>query len=390
MLRSLTLIGIVLSIVTGMSLGILAHLKWQGRDNSLTTRTVADVVKEVSTHYVNDIDEQQLLEYALDGMLRGLDEHSDYLNNQSLQNLQDATAGRFGGIGIELGLVDGYFTVIAPIDDTPAQRAGMLAGDRIVGVDGDSVKGMKLSALIDRLRGVPGSAVSLDVRRDASDSSDASRHTFELLRQNIRIASVTGRELAPGYGYLRIAHFQVRTGEEVAAQIDKLQSEHGPLKGLVLDLRNNPGGTLQSSVEVADHFLHSGLIVSTAGRLPSAAGKYRATQGDLLGGAPVVVLINSGSASASEIVAASLKDHGRAHLMGVTSYGKGSVQSVLPLSSGQAIKLTTAYYYTPLGETIHERGVTPDLNFEGSPEELVDEALDYLRTQQAELVRAES
>lgn len=370
-LRPLTLIGIILSLVTGLSLGVLVHLKVGTNQHSSMEHTLVAAVREVSDNYVAKVSEQELVQFAIEGMMQGLDVHSGYLDPSAYQSLQASTTGRFSGIGIELGMVDGYFTVIAPIDDTPASNAGLLAGDRIVGVDGDTAKGMQLTQLINRLRGKPGTPVTLTIHRQ-----DAKQRDYTLERDVIRVASVHSRMLAPGYGYVRISQFQTSTGRDVEHHLKQLSDEFGTtLHGLVLDLRNNPGGTLQSAVEVADHFLTSGIIVSTAGRHSSSKAKYTATQGDLLAGAPIVVLINSGSASASEIVAAALQDTQRATIVGSTSFGKGSVQSVLPLDDAQALKLTTAYYYAPSGRTIHEVGVEPDIAGQESDEAVLDEAV---------------
>ena len=384
-LRPLTLIGIILSIVTGIALGVLAHVMTRDRAPADTSSTLSAALRQVSQNYVEEISEEELLSHAIDGMMERLDDHSDYLDQNAFSALQVNTSGRFGGIGIELGLVDGYFTVIAPMDDTPAKRAGMQAGDRITALDGAPVKGMRLNDIIEELRGEPGSVVTLGVKREETEEP----LTFDLTRAVIEVASVRGRLLEPGYGYVRISQFQNRTGDDLYDALEDLQDQdEAPLKGLVIDLRNNPGGTLQSSVEVADHFLDHGLIVYTEGRLKSSYAKYRATKGDLLAGVPLVVLINSGSASASEIVAGALQDHGRAQLMGTTSYGKGSVQSVLPLDDDQALKLTTAYYFTPNGRSIHETGIAPDINFQGEDEVLFAEAVELLKAAAAETLQA--
>ena len=385
-LRPLTLVGILLSIVSGLSLGILIHLKLDQPPQVGATDAVTTVLRQVAENYVEQVSEEELARHAIEGMMRGLDDHSNYLDRTAYQSLQESTTGRFGGIGIELGLVDGYFTVIAPMDDTPAARAGIEPGDRILRVNDEPVKGIKMNTLVERLRGEPGSEVVLGVK-----TGDAPSRDISLNRAVIRVASVRSRLLEPGYGYLRISQFQTRTGSDVAKHLDKLtEAEGGPLQGLVIDLRNNPGGTLQSSVEVADHFLQQGTIVSTAGRLASAESRYAATRGDKLAAAPIVVLINEGSASASEIVAASLQDHTRATIMGSTSYGKGSVQSLLPLGSKKALKLTTAYYYSPNGNAIHGVGVTPDLPLSGDEESILDEAVSVLKNgQQSPLARAE-
>lgn len=377
-LRPLTLMGIIISIVTGIALGVLAHL-WSRDDQPVqASRTLIEALREINSNYVEEINQDELLGHAIEGMIRGLDPHSDYLDPAAFESLQAHTTGQFGGIGIELGLVDGYFTVIAPMDDTPAANAGMQAGDRITRINEESVRGMKLIDLIRKMRGAPGTTVALGIlRKDQSQPIN-----FTLTRQQIEIASVRGRMLEPGYGYLRISQFQNNTGRALEETLYELTEQGSlPLAGLVMDLRNNPGGTLQSSVEVADHFLEKGLIVYTEGRLRSSFGKYQATAGDTLAGAPIVVLINSGSASASEIVAGALQDHGRATLIGSTSYGKGSVQSVLPLRGDQALKLTTAYYFTPNGRTIHETGIEPDIALEGDDEVMLAEALAHLKAE---------
>lgn len=374
-LRPLTLIGIIVSIVTGLTLGIAAHLYTRDRIPADPSSTLSEALRQVSESYVTEVSEKELLEYAIEGMMNGLDEHSDYLDPTSFESLQTSTSGRFGGIGIELGLVDGFFTVIAPMDDTPAARADLRPGDVITAVDGDSLKGVKLKRLIRLLRGDPGSEVTITIAREGQSDFDV-----DLERAIVKVASVKSRLLEPGYGYLRISQFQVGTSADVEDALETLR-ENDDLKGLVLDLRNNPGGTLQSSVEVADHFLEEGLIVYTEGRLQSSHAKYRATRGDHLDGMPIVVLINGGSASASEIVAAALQDHGRATLIGSKSYGKGSVQSVLPLDDEQALKLTTAFYFTPSGASIHEKGVIPDIALNLDDEQLLDEAVQHLKTE---------
>jgi len=384
-LRPLTLIGIIVSIVTGISLGVLAHMVTREHGQASPAGTLSSALRQVSESYVEEVSEQELLDHALQGMMHRLDDHSDFLDRRDFNTLKENTSGHFGGIGIELGLVDGYFTIIAPIDGTPAAAAGLAPGDRIVGLDGEAVKGMLLTDLIDALRGKPGSPLTLRIQRENLEQP----LNVDLTRAVIQGASVRGRLLEPGFGYVRISQFQDSTGEDLLDVLADLEAEdNAPLKGLVVDLRNNPGGTLQSSVEVANHFLEEGLIVYTEGRLRSSFARYRATKGDLLGGMPIIVLINGGSASASEIVAGALQDHGRAKLMGAKSYGKGSVQSVLPLNEEQAIKITTAYYFTPKGRSIHEKGIEPDVAFEGDEEVLLDEAVQLLKRESAEILQA--
>ena len=308
-LRPITLVGIIISIVTGLALGVAVHLRIFSHNPTNPSNTLSEALRQVSESYVTEISEAELLQFAIDGMMNGLDEHSGYLDPNSYQSLQATTTGRFGGIGIELGVVEGHFTVIAPMDGTPAAYAGLEPGDRINTVNDKTVRGMKMKRLIKLLRGEPGSVVKLSISREGEKD-----FVVDLERAIIRVASVKSHMMEPGYGYLRISQFQTSTGKDVRKAINMLNAdESGPLEGLVLDLRNNPGGTLQSSVEVADHFLNEGLIVYTEGRLRSSHAKYRATFGDLLDGVPLVVLINRGSASASEIVAAALKDIGEDH-----------------------------------------------------------------------------
>jgi carboxyl-terminal processing protease len=384
-LRPLTLIGIIVSIVTGISLGVLAHITTREHIPASTTGTLSHVMRQVTESYVEEVSEAELLDHALEGMMHGLDDHSDFLDARDFNTLRENTNGQFGGIGIELGLVDDYFTVIAPIDGTPAQRVGIEPGDRIVGLDGEPVKGMLLTELIEALRGEPGSQLQLQVQRQQQSEP----LEFSITRAVIQVASVRGELLEPGYGYVRIAQFQNSTGDDLLDVLAGFEEEDDtPLRGLIIDLRNNPGGTLQSSVEVADHFLEEGLIVYTEGRLRSSFARYRATRGDLLGGMPIIVLINSGSASASEIVAGALQDHGRAKLMGSKSYGKGSVQSVMPLNDEQALKITTAYYFTPKGRSIHKKGIEPDFTFDGEEEALLTEAVQLLKRESAEILQA--
>ena len=364
-LRPITLLGIVISMVTGIAFGITGYHAWQSSDlDSADIHALQQAVAQIQLNYVDDIPKQQLVNDALRGMLDGLDNHSNFLDASAFDDLQAETRGHFGGIGIELGLVEDYFTVVAPLDDTPAAHAGLQSGDRIVAIDQEPLRGKKLVDVVKTLRGPPGSDVHLRLRR-ADQSISVS-----LTRAMIEIASVKTRWLEPGYAYIRISQFQTGTGDDFTRALERLQAEHN-IDGLVLDLRNNPGGVLQASVAVADAFLENGLIVYTEGRLPSSHLKYRASGADLLNGAPIVVLINQGSASASEIVAGALKDHARATLVGTRSYGKGSVQSVLPLTNKRAIKLTTAYYFTPNGETIHKQGIEPDVTLEASDNDAV-------------------
>ena len=319
-------------------------------------RVFAEAFNRISASYVEEIDDKTLLENAIRGMLSQLDPHSAYLDADSFEDLQQTTSGNYGGLGIEIGMEDGFVKVIAPMDDTPAEKAGIESGDLIVQLDGTSVKGMSLGEAIEAMRGEPGSDVKLTVVK----AGESSPRDFTLTREVIKVASVRQRYLEEGYGYLRIAQFQSGTGDEVHKAIIKLKDE-GDLEGLIIDLRNNPGGVLQAAVQVSDVFLDDGLIVYTNGRLSNAELKYNATTPDSISGVPIVVLVNEGTASASEIVAGALQDHSRAVIMGTTTFGKGSVQTILPLNNEKAIKLTTARYYTPSGKSIQAAGIEPDI-----------------------------
>ena len=319
-------------------------------------RTFAEVFNQIRTGYVEEIDDSTLLEFAIEGMLMGLDPHSMYLTEDAYQGLQDSTSGEFTGLGLEVGTENGYVKIIAPIDGSPAAEAGLQSGDIILKLDNVPVKGMPLNEAIDIMRGPKDSKIVLSIGRPGNNEP------FEvtLVRNTIKVASVRQRLLEPGYGYIRIAQFQSSTGADVKNSLDKLLSK-GALKGLVLDLRNNPGGILSASVDVAGLFMDEGNVVYTEGRVSSSDARYDAAPLDATDGAPMVVLINQGSASASEIVAGALQDHSRAVIMGTQSFGKGSVQSILPMSDSRAIKLTTAVYFTPNGRSIQAEGIVPDI-----------------------------
>ena len=321
-------------------------------------RAFVEVFDRIRSAYVEEVDDRTLLENAIRGMLDSLDPHSAYLAHDDFSDLQDATSGSFGGVGIEVGFENGQIKVITPIDGTPAERAGVQAGDVIIELDATPVADMSLAEAIDSMRGKPGTGVRMTVKRDGSSEPIE----FDLVRDLIEVASVRQRLLEPGFGYLRVSQFQERTGRDVATALDDLQQDAGGrLDGIVLDLRNNPGGVLQASVQVADVFLARGRIVYTEGRLAGAEVSYNANGVDQSNGTPLVVLINEGSASAAEIVAGALQDHRRAVVMGTPSFGKGSVQTVLPLSGERGIKLTTALYYTPGGRSIQAQGIAPDI-----------------------------
>jgi carboxyl-terminal processing protease len=324
-------------------------------------RTFTDVFARIKKDYVFEVEDKELLENAIRGMLTGLDPHSTFLNEEEFRELQIGTTGEFGGLGIEVGMEDGFVKVIAPIDDTPAQRAGVEAGDLIIRLDDKPVKGLTLNDAVKIMRGKKGTDITLTIVREGSDKP----LKITITRDIIRVKSVKKRILEPGFGYVRVTNFQSKTTRNLIDAIDDLEKENGAkLKGLILDLRNNPGGVLTGAVGVSDAFLDEGLIVYTEGRVDDSELRYSATDGDVLDGAPLVVLINGGSASASEIVAGAMQDHKRAIIMGTKSFGKGSVQTILPLKENVALKLTTARYFTPSGNSIQAEGIEPDIVLE--------------------------
>ncbi|MGH1537186.1 MAG: S41 family peptidase [Gammaproteobacteria bacterium] len=367
-------IGIIWGVVIGLGLS-LAHNVWADKEMASALpledlRTFTDVYARIKQDYVTDVDDSDLLKNAIRGMLSGLDPHSSYLDEEQFRELQIGTSGEFGGLGIEVGMENGFVKVIAPIDDTPADRAGVKAGDLIIKLDDKSVKGLTLEEAVKLMRGKKGSDIVLTIVRDGEDAP----LDLTLTRDVIRVRSVRNRVLEPGYGYVRISNFQSKTTRGLLDALESLKkkNEGVELKGLVLDLRNNPGGVLTGAVGVSDVFLKDNkLIVYTEGRVEDSELKYAASTGDSLDGAPLVVLINQGSASASEIVAGAMQDHERATVIGATSFGKGSVQTILPLNDSTALKLTTARYYTPLGRSIQSEGIVPDilLKVEGASEE---------------------
>jgi carboxyl-terminal processing protease len=321
-------------------------------------RAFTAVYSLVKQAYVENVDDHELMQAAIRGLLAGLDPHSEYLDRKQIDDLTEDTTGSYNGLGIEVVQADGTLRVVAPIDDSPAERAGVKAGDTIVRIDGKAVQSDDLDTAVGRLRGKIGSDITLSVVHEGTiDPVD-----IKLKREVIRVASVRGRLLEPGYAYVRLSQFQSDTGAQLHRRIERMQQDNkAPLKGMVLDLRSNPGGLLTSAVEVSDIFLDSGVIVTTKGRLKEADLSFRAAPGDALNGAPLVVLVDNGTASAAEIVAGALKDNHRALLMGRRTFGKGSVQTVLPLDADHAVKLTTARYYTPSGGSIQAAGIQPDI-----------------------------
>jgi len=321
-------------------------------------RTFTEIFAKIKSDYVEQVDDKELLENAIRGMLEGLDPHSAYLDGDSYKDLQEGTSGEFGGLGIEVGMENGFVKVISPIDDTPAQKAGIKAGDLIIKLDDRSVKGMSLNDAVDIMRGKPGDPITLTIIRESEERP----LVITIVRDIIKTKSVRFETLEPGFGYLRISSFQSHTVEGLRQAIDKLKKDNSEkLKGIVLDLRNNPGGILNAAVGVSDMFLNKGMIVYTEGRKKDSKLKFNAKPNAKLPDVPLIVLVNAGSASASEIVAGALQDHGRGIIMGEKTFGKGSVQTILPMNNNAALKLTTARYYTPNGRSIQASGITPDI-----------------------------
>ncbi|NOR52317.1 MAG: PDZ domain-containing protein [Gammaproteobacteria bacterium] len=353
--------GITIGIAISVGSTVLADKHENNGPKTLPLeelRNFSEIFAKVKGSYVEEVDDKQLIEGAIRGMLTSLDPHSAYLDLNEYKELKVGTTGEFGGLGIEVTMEDGFVKVVSPIDDTPAQRAGVHAGDLVIRLNDTPVKGMTISEAVKIMRGKPGTDIVLLIVREGEDKP----LTITITRAIIKVKSVKNRILEEGFGYVRITSFQTRTGKQIREAVDKLKQESGgELKGLVLDLRNNPGGVLGAAVSVSDAFLTDGLIVYTEGRGGHEELEFNAKPTDALNGAPLVVLINGGSASASEIVAGALQDHNRAIIMGSPSFGKGSVQTIFPLSSNTAVKITTARYYTPSGRSIQAEGIKPDI-----------------------------
>jgi carboxyl-terminal processing protease len=323
-------------------------------------QTFVEILNRVKQGYVEDVSDQELLENAIRGMLSGLDPHSAYLDQDEFKDITASTQGRFGGLGIEVQMQNGLVRVVAPIDETPAARAGVQPGDLIIKIDDTTVKGMTLTEAVKMMRGDPGTKITLTIARE----TEAQPVIVELERAIINVSSVRSRMLMPDIAYLRVSTFTATTGRSLKEELDKLKRDNPKLSGLVLDLRNNPGGVLNAAVDVSNAFIGGGNIVSIRGREAGETRDFNATSGDMLDGKPIVVLVNGGSASASEIVAGALQDHRRAVVVGNATFGKGSVQTILPLSNQGAIKLTTARYYTPSGRSIQADGIHPDIELQ--------------------------
>ncbi|MDE2451930.1 MAG: S41 family peptidase [Gammaproteobacteria bacterium] len=374
-LRSRTLIALVTGAVFGFSAALAGGVLAEGpsaQDNQAgdsptlpwqEARLFAEVYEHVRRDYVDQISDRKLMDAAIRGMVSSLDPHSAYLDSEEFEETRLSTMGSYPGVGIEVAADGSAVKILHAIQGSPADRAGLRAGDEIVAIDGKEV-GSDVSGAIEHMRGASGSTVTLTIRRAGNPGVT----NFVMRRANVEVHSVSYQRLSAGYGYVRIEDFSDTTPDEVSAAISKLQRDNvGGLQGLVLDLRDNPGGVLESGVAVADDFLNSGVILTAEGRTPDARFEMDATPGDLMNGSPVVVLVNSGTASAAEIVSAALKDHGRALLIGHKTYGKGTVQTVIPLQYGGAVKLTTSRYFTPSGGSVQGKGIVPDI-VEDSPE----------------------
>jgi len=356
----------LLLIVLGIGIGLFVSAQWVpnvsavGRQDYESLEAFSNILSIVKKNYVEDVETKNLVNGAINGMLSSLDPHSAYLTPDLYKDLQSDTQGRFGGLGIEISVKGGMLTVVSPIEDTPAFKAGIKPGDQIFKIEDEFTKDMSLVDAVKRMRGLKGTKINLTIRREgAADLIDVS-----LVRDIIRVQSVKSRSLEPGYGYVRLAQFQERSDRDVQRALEKLAAEKSGIRGLVLDLRNNPGGLLNQAVRVSDLFLDSGMIVYTDGRIESQKQKFFAQKDGTWMDFPVVVLVNGGSASASEIVAGALQDHKRAVVLGTKSFGKGSVQTILPLDDSSALRLTTARYFTPKGRSIQATGIVPDIVIE--------------------------
>jgi len=368
LLKTRAILVVVVGTVMGLSLSlsgglIASHYDPEEEELALEqARLLAEVMQRVKHDYVEPIEDSELLESAIRGMVSDLDAHSQYLDADEYRDIRISTTGSYSGIGIEVNDKDGAIIIITPMAGSPAALSGLRSGDKIIAVDSIPVDPDRLQETIGRMRGRAGTKISVTVERD----EEAIVH--EMRREVIRVASVHHEILEPAYGYVRVNQFSETTARELSRAIDTMQDDaDGMLDGLILDLRNNPGGVLDAAVDVSDLFLDSGVIVSANGRTADARFRRSAHRGDVLDGAEIIVLVNEGSASASEIVAGALQDHGRATVIGTPTFGKGLVQTVMPLSKGRAIKLTTSRYYTPSGDSIHETGITPDVYVEDTP-----------------------
>jgi len=363
-------------LAAGLALALLApqasHVDAANSDTYEQLNLFGDVFERVRAEYVEEVSDEELIEAAIRGMLSSLDPHSSYMNPESFGEMQVQTRGEFGGLGIEVTMEDGLIKVVSPIDDTPAFRAGIEAGDLITHLDGEPVLGLTLGDAVDRMRGPVNTDIVLTVLREGADEP----LDITITRDIIVIESVRSR-IEDQVGYIRITSFNEQSEEGVKDALEEIEAELGEnLQGIILDLRNNPGGLLDQAIAVSDIFLDQGEIVSTRGRRPDSTQRFNARPGDLAQGLPLIVLINGGSASASEIVAGALQDHHRAVIMGTESFGKGSVQTIIPLPGHGAMRLTTARYYTPSGTSIQAKGIEPDIYVATAVIDRIDETLD--------------
>jgi carboxyl-terminal processing protease len=358
--RNVKKAGMVAAVLLLLTLSLGGAVASKSNDQAATyenLRLFTEVLSIIQSQYVDEMPPKELIYSAIKGTLRGLDAHSSFLDPDMYREMQVETSGSFGGLGIEITLRDDILTVVTPIEGTPAYRAGIQPGDRIVKIEGISTKDMQLADAVKKMRGKPGSKIVIAVIREGwTEPKD-----FTIMREQIRVQSVKSGELEPGIEYIRLRQFQEQTGNDIETALEKYNKAK-PIQGLVLDLRNNPGGLLTSSVEVAEKFLEPGkLVVYTEGRVRNQNMRFQASGKHTYADFPIVVLVNQGSASASEIVAGALQDWGRAVVLGTQSFGKGSVQTIIPLSDGSGLRLTTAKYYTPKGRSIHGKGITPDI-----------------------------
>ncbi|HOI16357.1 MAG TPA: S41 family peptidase [Geobacteraceae bacterium] len=352
------LVAAVSALIVVVGTGVQHRCAAEGGNDYESIEMFTDVLKIVQKNYVEEVDTKKLIYGAINGMLSSLDPHSSFLPPDMYKEMKIETKGSFGGLGIEITIKEGYLTVISPIEDTPAFRAGIKSGDQILKIEDKLTKDMSIIDAVKRMRGPKGSKVTITIMRDGFERPK----DFTLVRDIIQVKSVKYKSLDYGYGYVRLAQFQEKTDEDLVKALKALKKENGgSLKGLILDMRNDPGGLLEQAVKVADHFIADGLIVYTEGRDPDSRMRFTARKGEKELGYPMVVLINGGSASASEIVAGALQDHNRAVVLGTQSFGKGSVQTIIPLSEDSGLRLTTARYFTPKGRSIQAKGITPDI-----------------------------
>jgi carboxyl-terminal processing protease len=355
------LVAALSMLVVVIGIGAQHRCAAQGGNDYESIELFTDVLAIVKKNYVEEVDTKKLIYGAINGMLSSLDPHSSFMPPDMYKEMKIDTKGSFGGLGIEITIKDGFLTVISPIEDTPAFKSGIKAGDQILKIEDKFTKDMSIMDAVKRMRGPKGTKVTITIMREGFEKPKE----FTLTRDIVQIKSVKFKTLDAGYGYIRVAQFQEKTDEDLSKALKTLKEQNkGALKGLILDLRNDPGGLLDQAVKVSDHFLDDGLIVYTAGREPESKMKFYAQKGNKEPKYPMVVLINGGSASASEIVAGALQDHSRAVIMGTQSFGKGSVQTIIPLSEDSGLRLTTALYYTPNGRSIQAKGIVPDITVE--------------------------